>query len=86
MLIFTSRKHSKICTHWMGMYYLSEKLSQISVMEHSCAQGRVLYSLSAAETPTVIYEGKSPLSPKLLLSLSRHKQKYRTRQKYACIL
>lgn len=86
MLIFTSRKHSRICTRWMGMYYLSEKLSQMSMMEHSCAQGRVLYSLSAAQIPTVIYEGKSPLSPKLLLSLSRCKQQYRTGQKYACIL
>lgn len=40
----------------MGTYYLSEKLSQMLVTEHLCAQGTVLSSLSVAGTPTVIYE------------------------------
>lgn len=66
----------------MGAYYLSEKLSQMLVTEHSCAQGTVLGSLSVAETPTVIYEGKSSLSLKLLLSQDVN----RNRQKYACIV
>lgn len=66
----------------MGTYYLSEKLSQMLVTEHLCAQGTVLSSLSVTRTPTVIYAGKSPLSLKLLLSQDVN----RNRQKYACIV